>query len=128
VAVRQHAVGPAERFPPDTTTVVTVAGRSVGIVNAAGTFYAVLDVCPHELAPICEHGVVTGTSLPSLPGQVKYGLQNRVLRCPWHGYEFDLETGRALFTNFRGKLRTFPVTVVDGQVAVELAEERLQRG
>jgi nitrite reductase/ring-hydroxylating ferredoxin subunit len=52
---------------------------------------------------------------------MEYGLAGRILRCPWHGYEFDLgDQGLAAFTKFRGKLRMFPVVVEDGHVLVEV--------
>jgi nitrite reductase (NADH) small subunit len=119
---RKHRVGSVDDFPPRTIKVVRVGSRSLGIANAGGMFYAILNVCPHELSPICEHGTITGTTLPSSVGEVEYGLEDRVLRCPWHGYEFDLQTGQALFTKFRGRLRTFPVSVEDGDVLVEIPD------
>ncbi|HWH21489.1 MAG TPA: hypothetical protein VN671_13205, partial [Solirubrobacterales bacterium] len=54
------------------------------------------------------------------PGEAIWGLQNRILRCPWHGYEFDLgDEGRAVFTSFKAKVRMYPVSVEDGSVYVE---------
>jgi nitrite reductase (NADH) small subunit len=101
-------------------TLTEVGGRSLGIVRSGDELYAVLNVCPHELAPVCE-GAVVGTMLPSEQGTAHYGLAGRILRCPWHGYEFDLaDGGRALYTSFRGRVRMFPVTVVDGDVFVEM--------
>jgi 3-phenylpropionate/trans-cinnamate dioxygenase ferredoxin subunit len=41
-----------------------------------------------------------------------------VLRCPWHGWEFDLDTGRSLMTPTRVGIRTYPVSVRDGTVMV----------
>jgi nitrite reductase (NADH) small subunit len=124
---RKHRVGSVADFPPRTMKVVRVGTRSIGIANAGGALYAILNVCPHELSPICEHGTITGTTLPSSVGEVEYGLEDRVLRCPWHGYEFDLQTGRALFTKFRGKLRMFPVSVERGDVLVEIRESEDER-
>jgi nitrite reductase/ring-hydroxylating ferredoxin subunit len=116
----RYDVGPLADFPVDTRRVVNVGKRAIGIINAGGLLYAVLDVCPHELVAICEHGVVSGTPLPSAAGEIEFGLENRVLRCPWHGYEFDLQTGGALFTTFRGRLRTFHVEVKDSRVIVDV--------
>ncbi len=116
----KHVVGAVEDFPPESVRLVSVGERSVGIINSGDRLYAVLNVCPHELAPVCL-GSVSGTLLPCRPGELECGLENRILRCPWHGYEFDLgNEGRAVFTSFRGKLRMFPVSVDDGQVLVEV--------
>jgi 3-phenylpropionate/trans-cinnamate dioxygenase ferredoxin subunit len=116
----RYDVGGVDEFPPGSRRVINVGNRAVGVINAGGTLYAVLDVCPHELVSICEHGAVGGTPLPSKPGEIEFGLEDRVLRCPWHGYEFDLQTGSALFTNFRGRLRTFQVEAEHGRVIVDV--------
>lgn len=113
-------VGSVGEFPVGRMRLVDVVHRSIGVVNVGGSFYAVLNVCPHELAPVCE-GAVSGTMLPSDRGEASYGLEGRILRCPWHGYEFDLSNGgRAAFTRFRGRLRMFDVTVEDDRVYVDV--------
>lgn len=98
--------------------IVEVGSRSIGVYNAGGELFGVLNVCPHQLAPICL-GTVSGTLMPSEPGRLVYGLDNRVLRCPWHGWEFDLSTGSLLFRSDKRRLLTFEVTVVDGNVLVD---------
>jgi nitrite reductase/ring-hydroxylating ferredoxin subunit len=121
--VARHAVGAEADFAPGVIKIVEVGAQSIGVMKSDGAFYAVLNVCPHALAPVCR-GDLTGTMLPSAAGEVEYGLDDRVLRCPWHGYEFDVTTGLAVFTNFRGKLRTLPAVVEDGVVFVEVKERR----
>lgn len=114
-----HRVGVLQDFAPGAITIVQVADRSIGIVNAGDKLYAVLNVCPHALAPICE-GRLTGTFLPSEPGRPVWGMDDRILRCPWHGFEFDLENqGQAVFTSFVARVRMFPVSVANGEVCVE---------
>jgi 3-phenylpropionate/trans-cinnamate dioxygenase ferredoxin subunit len=122
----RHVVGSAEEFPPGSRTVVQVGPRSVGIINTGEAVYAVVNVCPHERAPVCE-GTVGGTMLPSAPGRLVYGLHNQVLRCPWHGWEFDLATGRALFGTDRGRVLTLPVSVEGGRVIVETKDRAPRR-
>lgn len=118
----KHAVGALEDFPEGKITVVEVGTRSIGIVNAGGTLYAVLNVCPHALAPVCE-GKLTGTMLPSRQGEAVWGMQGRILRCPWHGFEYDLDNaGQTVFTSFKARVRMFPVSVADGEVHVEMPD------
>jgi nitrite reductase/ring-hydroxylating ferredoxin subunit len=109
-------VARAGELAPGSRTLVEVAGRSIGVFNVGGTFVAVLNVCPHELAPVCL-GRVTGTTLPSMPGEYRWGREGEILACPWHGWEFDLLTGRALVDR-RKRLHRYPVTVRDGVVYV----------
>ena len=91
----RHVVGPAEAIPPGGRRVVTVAGRSIGIFNVEGRFHALRNSCLHNQAPVCL-GEVGATYLPSEPGRYRRGLDGRVLRCPWHGWEYDITTGRNL--------------------------------
>lgn len=69
---------------------------------------------PHG-APVCR-GIVGGTWPPSAPGALQFEREGRVLVCPWHGLEFDLESGRKLFQGQPMKLRVFPVEARDGMV------------
>jgi nitrite reductase (NADH) small subunit len=113
---RRVAVGRAEELPPGARKVVEVAGRSVGVFNVNGAYVAVLNVCPHQLIPICA-GRVGGTTLPSAPGEWRWGREGEILACPMHGWEFDLLTGEAL-AHKRKRLKRYPVSVEDGTVYV----------
>ena len=115
-AEREVAVAKAGEIPPGSRRLVEVAGRSIGVFNVHGTFVAVLNVCPHELAPVCL-GQVRGTTLVSEPGEYRWGREGEILACPWHGWEFDLLTGKALVDR-RKRLRLYPVTVRDDTVYV----------
>jgi len=103
-------------LPPGERKIVEVGGRSVGVFNVNGEFKAVLNLCPHELAPICK-GRVDGTTLPSSVSEFRWGREGEILFCPWHGWEFDLISGPCL-TDPRKRLHFFPVSVEDGQIYV----------
>jgi nitrite reductase/ring-hydroxylating ferredoxin subunit len=52
-------------------------------------------------------------------GVLEYDSDRLVLSCPWHGWEFDVETGRAIWDeSYRAK--TYATTVRDGRVLVEI--------
>jgi nitrite reductase/ring-hydroxylating ferredoxin subunit len=115
---REWPVARASEIAPGGRTIVEVGGRSIGVFNVRGTFVAVLNVCPHELAPVCL-GAVRGTTLASLPGEYEWGREGEILACPWHGWEFDLLTGQAL-ADTRNRLRLYPVVVREDTVHVLL--------
>lgn len=110
-----HVVGTVEEFPPGARKIVTVGGRSIGVFNVGGTFHALRNLCPHQQAPLCE-GRVLGTTLPSRPGEYRMGLEGRILRCPWHAWEFDLATGRSVFAPEACRVKRYPVSVADSSV------------
>src|SRR3954454_1437467 len=119
-AKQQFVLGHVDDFPPGSHPIVTAGGREIGVYNVDGKLYAVQNVCPHALAPICR-GQIGGTTLPSKPGEeFTFGMEGRVLRCVWHGWEFDVVSGSALFGIDKRKLRTFPVTVDGDQVLVTM--------
>lgn len=89
-------VCPATEFPPGSRTVVSVDGREVGVFNVDGDLFAIANACPHQLAPLCE-GQLTGEVTAPAVGEYELTRENRVIRCPWHGWKFDLETGESVF-------------------------------
>jgi nitrite reductase (NADH) small subunit len=112
------------QVPVDEFLICSVDGVEIGVAFADGKYFAVRNVCPHQGAPICQ-GSIAGTMLPSEPGEFRYGMDHRVLVCPWHQFEFGLETGRPVFTNVKGKLRLYPVVVKGTDVFVELRRQPL---
>ena len=122
----RNGASQAKRWPvartgdiaPGQCRIVEVKRHSIGIFNVNGEFVAVLNICPHELAPVCR-GQVGGTTLPSLPGEYRWGRDGEILSCPWHGWEFDLLTGKAL-ADPRVRVRRYPTEVRDDTVFVVL--------
>lgn len=103
---------------PGESLIVTIKRHSVGVFNVNGDYVAVLNVCPHELAPV-RRGHVSGTTLFSMPGEYRWGREGEILSCPWHGWEFDLLSGKAL-TDPKVRVRRYPTEVLDGTVFVVL--------
>lgn len=97
---------------------VTVNGRSIGIFNVAGRFYAFLNRCPHRGAQLCKGDIVSQLESDS-PGEYRLDPERRFLACPWHGWEFDLETGQSWFDPERTKARPFHVDVESGAIVAE---------
>jgi nitrite reductase (NADH) small subunit len=97
--------------------VVEVNGRPVAVLSLGDELFAVSNRCPHMGAPLSA-GSVGGTLVASAPQEFVYGRYERVLRCPWHGWEFDLDSGRSLLEPRRFGLRVFRVTCEDGQVVL----------
>lgn len=106
----KHIVAPVSELPVGARKIVEINGRSIGVFNIQGKFYALRNACPHQLAPLCK-GHVTGTTLPSQPGQYLWDRDGEIVRCPWHGWEFDLTTGRSVFNPHKWRVKTYEVTV-----------------
>jgi nitrite reductase (NADH) small subunit len=114
--VSDYVVCVAAEIAPGERRIVNVKGRSIGVFNVAGSFYALHNGCPHKGGELCA-GRITGTVLPTSGRAFDYGREGEILRCSRHGWEFEIATGRAL-ADPRVRARTYPVTVKDGRVVL----------
>ncbi len=112
VAIEHATALSLSELPPGTSTAVKAFGTTVAIFNVEGRLFAVSNHCPHHGGPLC-HGRISGTALPSRPYEYRYGREGRVLVCPWHGWEFDIESGQTMF---------------DPSVRVSVYEARVENG
>jgi nitrite reductase/ring-hydroxylating ferredoxin subunit len=99
-----RAVGPAEDIPEGTGVQVDVDGRAVAVFNVDGTFYAIDGTCLHRGGPVGE-GDLEGTTVT----------------CPWHGFQYNVTTGRNIMDPDIGLTR-HDVKVEEGVVLVALAD------
>ena len=96
------AVAPLDQLPPGRGIVVTVQGVAVALFNVEGIVYAMDDACRHA-----------GASLGG--GE----LRGPIVRCPAHGWRYDVRTGQAL-NEPEDRVACFLVQVVDGTILVAL--------
>ncbi len=93
-----------------------VEGREIGVVRARGMLHGVRNRCPHHGGPLCLGKVEE--RLVGQPGS--YDLTGvTVLRCPWHGWEFDPATGRCL-DDPSLRVAVYPAKAADGRVLVDV--------
>jgi 3-phenylpropionate/trans-cinnamate dioxygenase ferredoxin subunit len=105
-----HVVATTGEIPPGRRKIVEIAGRSIGVFNIDGRYYALRNTCPHAGARLCE-GTLSGLVTSTTPGEYSYERDGEILRCPWHGWEFDVTTGRSWFDPARTRVRTYETTV-----------------
>ena len=109
-------VGKATNFPPGSSQVVEIDNKVIGIFNIDGEFYALSNYCPHMGGSLCQ-GPVTGTTLPTKDYVYNYGKENEIVRCGWHGWEFDIKSGQTLFDP-KIRAKTYQVILENGEVVV----------
>ena len=112
--MEKHAVAPVSEIPPGARKLVTVKGRAIAIFNIKGEYFGLFNRCPHQGGPMCE-GILTGLIESDEPGDYRYSRKGEILRCPWHGWEFDLATGRSVFDPSRTRVKSYPVEVEELQ-------------
>ena len=126
-ATNRHVVAHVSEIPAGKRKIVTIAGRSIGIFNVNGAFFAVRNSCPHQGGELCL-GPTVGLATADKPGEIRYSREGEILRCPWHGWEFDLATGRSVFDPNRTRVKSYPVEVEELQAEtypVEIERDRV---
>ncbi len=66
-----------DEIPAGTIREFQVNGKTIALANVDGTFYAVNNTCLHRGGPL---------------GQGE--LEDKVVTCPWHGWQYDVTTGK----------------------------------
>jgi nitrite reductase/ring-hydroxylating ferredoxin subunit len=118
----RHVVARTSEIPPGGNKVVGVDGRDIVVFHVNGEFFALLNRCPHEGAPLAKAACVARLTSPE-PGVYQRSRVGELLRCPWHGWEFDMRNGQSWFDPKRVKVRSYPVAVEGGAaLAQELAQ------
>ncbi len=114
----KHVVAPVSEIPPGSKKLVTVRGRPIVIFNLDGVFYGLFNRCPHQGGSLCD-GVQAGLVQSTEPGKYTYSRKGEFIRCPWHGWEFDIRTGQSWCEPARIKVRSYPVEVAHGDELVQ---------
>ena len=114
----RHVVATVDEIPPGARKIVEVGGREIGIFNLAGEFFAIANRCPHEGASLCK-GRIVGLVEADEPGSYRFSRKDELVRCPWHGWEFDIRTGKSWCDPRRTKVKSYEIKLEDGDVLAE---------
>jgi len=96
-------IGALETLPRDRGIRVTIGEERIAMFRVGNDVYAIGDRCSHAEASLAE-GEVFGTDV----------------ECPRHGSEFDMKTGQALSLPATKPVPTYPVSIEDGTVYLDL--------
>jgi nitrite reductase/ring-hydroxylating ferredoxin subunit len=121
--------GAIDELPDRTIVSVRAGDREIALVRWDDEVYALRNICPHMSAPLTT-GKVMGYYTGNVTGgeiELELEQENPVIACPWHKYEFSLKDGHCL-TNAGLRVRSYPVTVEDGRVLVDMGGNRGKAG
>ncbi|MEM7023008.1 MAG: Rieske (2Fe-2S) protein, partial [Pseudomonadota bacterium] len=111
-------VARADEIAPGERKLVSIRGRDVVVFNVKGEYFALLDRCPHQGGSLCR-GKLVGLVESDGPGRYRYARSGEIIRCPWHGWEYDLRTGKSRFDPKRSWVKHFEGKVEHGDQVVE---------
>ena len=106
----RHIIGTVDEIPPGERKLVTIEGREIGVFNVHGEFHALRNRCPHQGGALCK-GRVSGFVTARVPGEYEYTRKGEILRCPWHGWEYDIKTGQSWVDPSSVRVRSYEVEV-----------------
>lgn len=87
-------------LPPGESAEIVADGRIFAVYNVGGEFRVMDGICPHAGGPLG-----------------KGALNDGVVTCPWHGWQFDVSNGQHCLNETLCQ-ETFPVKIIDGQVCI----------
>lgn len=109
----RHVVARTCEIPPGERKRFTIKGRPIAVFNLDNAFYGMLDRCPHQGGSLCA-GVTTGLVISKEPGRYDYIRKGEFIRCPWHGWEFDIRTGQSYCDPERIRSKSYSVSAESG--------------
>ncbi len=113
-----YVVATIDEIPPGRRKLVEVSGRAIVVYNLGGELFALNNRCPHRGGGLFD-GIQTCLVESKEPGHYSYSRRGEMVKCPWHGWEFDIRTGKSWCDPSRFRIRQYPVSVRPG---TELAE------
>ena len=118
----KYVVAAANEILPGQRKLVNVRGRPILIFNLDGDYFGILDRCPHQGARLCK-GQLVGLVESDRPGQYNFTRSNEIIRCAWHGWEFDIRTGKSRCEPEKIKATQYNIDTKTGSEVIEAAYE-----
>jgi nitrite reductase/ring-hydroxylating ferredoxin subunit len=113
-------IGPVSEFPDGERRIVQAGVRSIGVFRVGERFYGIRNRCPHQGGPLCR-GHVLGDAVAEQPGQATINSDPLRIACPWHGWEYDLESGQSFMGPSAAGVRSYGVgTAAGGALLAEI--------
>ncbi len=106
-------VGPLSDFPPGERRIVKAGARSIGVFRIGDRFYGIRNRCPHQGGPLCL-GHVLGDAVADGPGRASVSADPLRIACPWHGWEYDLDSGQSFLGPGHAGVRSYGVGLQAG--------------
>jgi nitrite reductase/ring-hydroxylating ferredoxin subunit len=114
----KYVITKAADIPVGSRRCVTVSGREIVVFNVYGEFFGLADRCPHRGAKLSA-GTLVGRIESAGVGNYRLAERGLTVRCPWHGWEYDLRTGRSICDPAHVRARGYEIESVPGQAIVE---------
>lgn len=96
-----------DELPNNAGHAIKAGGKALALFRIDDVVYALDNICPHWGGPLAD-GIVS--------------VVRTEVACPWHRFRYDLKSGNCVVSSSRQGAQTYPVTVRDGEVYVDLID------
>lgn len=120
-----YKLAPLEKLDGNNRLFINIDRTEIVVMEHEGVVYAVRNICPHQYGNVGE-GMIEKKIVADVPDvgeriQERYEPDKRVIRCPCHGWAFDLETGENIADSQNAPgIQTYEVTVEDGEIYINV--------
>jgi nitrite reductase (NADH) small subunit len=91
-----------EEIPAGTIREVKLGEKVIAVAHVEDRFYAIDNACLHRAGPLGQGA-----------------LNGEIVTCPWHGWQYELSTGRVTF-NPEMRVPTYPVELRGEEIWVDM--------
>ena len=102
--MQEYSVGKLSELPDGKGVAVQAGRRTIAVFRIGSEVFAIHNTCPHKGASLCDGTVV---------------CEDKVVRCPWHHWNWRLEDGKLAVTPTQG-LRKYDVVVEGDEVILRV--------
>jgi nitrite reductase/ring-hydroxylating ferredoxin subunit len=117
MATRHKIADVAEIAEDGERAFAEVEGVEIAVFRLDGEYYAMSNYCVHQGGPLCEGPVDGHYAMGEESWEWTYDPTEKYVLCPWHGWKFDVTTGRNIDDD-RYVTPTYEVEVEDGEIFV----------
>lgn len=114
----RHVVAEVDSFADREIRHVDADGKGICLLRLGEEFFALADRCPHGGAKL-SGGRISNTVESDGPGEYRVCRHNEMLKCPWHGWEYDVRTGQSWSDPKSTRTRAFAAETLNGTELVK---------
>lgn len=114
----RHVIAEVDSFADREIRAIEVDGKNLCLLRLGKEFFALADRCPHGGAKL-SGGRISNTVESDGPGDYRLCRKDEMIKCPWHGWEYDVRTGQSWSDPKSTRTRAFVAEAVDGEELIK---------
>lgn len=114
----RHVIAEVDSFEDREIRAIEVAGKNLCLLRLGKEFFALADRCPHGGAKL-SGGRISNTVESDGPGDYRLCRKDEMIKCPWHGWEYDVRTGQSWSDPKSTRTRAYAAKAIEGEELIK---------